>query len=288
MKKGVKTPSTGFVKLIVLSVCLLSVQIVSLKFDNFFLQAAAAFVLGFASARGGLRLSGAKTLGQSLNILIICNLLSIAAEELRLQLAAHAENKPFQIWRSLLTMSESMAVMVIWCAVFLCCAWAAYCRAKKPALVGAEEWKSFFRSVTCAFSVYYVFQLFYFLFLHRVAFGISYETGVNLVPFRMVGEYFFGDNAGEYNIFVNFFGNIFLFVPMGFAFRLRLARGGWLLWLLPIAVSCSIEAFQFFTHLGYTDIDDVILNVSGCYIGIWLESAIDCAVKKTEKQIIKD
>lgn len=284
MKKGLKTALTGFVKLIVLSVCLLAVQVVSLKFDNFFLQAAVAFTLAFILARGGLCFDGAKALGWALNVLIICSLLSIAAEEIRLQLTAHAENKPFQMWRSIYGVSEPMVVMVIWCAVFLCCALAACRGAKRLAFTGGDELRLLFSSAARVFCIYYVFQLIYFLCLRRVAFVLSYEAGVNLVPFRTMYECFFGESAGVYNIFVNFLGNIFLFVPMGFAFRLRLPRGGWLLWLLPVVVSCSIEIFQLFTRLGYTDIDDVILNVLGCYIGIWMKTAIDCAVKKTEKR----
>lgn len=69
MKSGVKTALMDCGKTAVLTVCLIAAQAAALKFDNFFLQAAAALALGLFFAFGGLRLAGVKTLSRSMNFL---------------------------------------------------------------------------------------------------------------------------------------------------------------------------------------------------------------------------
>ncbi len=75
-----------------------------------------------------------------------------------------------------------------------------------------------------------------------------------------------------YDAFINFFGNLFLFVPFGF-----------LGWLLPkyndlkslmiyfLSAIIILEALQYFTRLGVFDIDDIILNGIGVIIGFYLK-----------------
>lgn len=89
----------------------------------------------------------------------------------------------------------------------------------------------------------------------------------NLVPFRQIGSY-----LG--NIFYPFalkalLTNIIAFIPLGFFVKLRTESKlkGFLICLLIIL---SIEIFQFFTMVGFFDVDDLILNSSGAVIGIYL------------------
>lgn len=74
------------------------------------------------------------------------------------------------------------------------------------------------------------------------------------------------------NIFINIFGNIIMFIPFGFL--------GWTFPKLnqfqPLIINflsglIIIEALQYFTRLGVFDIDDLLLNSLGVWIGfkIW-------------------
>lgn len=84
---------------------------------------------------------------------------------------------------------------------------------------------------------------------------------VNLVPFKVLATV-------ETNP-MNCFGNVFLFVPLGF-FIVFLSKKYWKLRsiLIGMYVSVLIEVIQLFNHRG-TDVDDVILNTIGYCIG-WL------------------
>ena len=70
---------------------------------------------------------------------------------------------------------------------------------------------------------------------------------------------------------------ICLFVPLGYLLYHRLNRGGLktVLVLLPFVLSTTIEVSQFYFGMGYPDIDDVILNVIGFYIGVLLKLLFD-------------
>lgn len=74
------------------------------------------------------------------------------------------------------------------------------------------------------------------------------------------------------NIFINIFGNIIMFIPFGFL--------GWIFTKLNqfqpliinfLSVLITIEALQYFTRLGVFDVDDLLLNSLGVWIGfkIW-------------------
>lgn len=65
--------------------------------------------------------------------------------------------------------------------------------------------------------------------------------------------------------------NIVLFVPLGYLlpFHLRLPKF-WRVLAIGVLVSLLIETVQFFTHLGWFDVDDVFMNVLGAIIGYGL------------------
>lgn len=87
----------------------------------------------------------------------------------------------------------------------------------------------------------------------------------NLVPFKTISLYLSG-NADWFVSFYNLAANIGLFVPFGvllaFWTRSFLIRA-----FLPFALISCIEIAQLLTNRGSLDIDDLILNVLGFYIG---------------------
>ncbi len=96
-------------------------------------------------------------------------------------------------------------------------------------------------------------------------------SNVNLIPFRMFGDYWedLTQGGGLFTL-INFLGNLAVFVPLGF-FPALLWRGE--TWkrsaLVGGGTSLLVETGQYFI-MRFTDIDDVILNTLGAVCGWWL------------------
>lgn len=94
---------------------------------------------------------------------------------------------------------------------------------------------------------------------------------INIIPFYIFVD-FYNEciKKGEYNyLFINIFGNILLFIPIGFLlpylFNIKYKR----VMLYGIMFSFIVEIIQIWLPR-VTDIDDIILNNIGVYIGILL------------------
>ena len=100
------------------------------------------------------------------------------------------------------------------------------------------------------------------------------EPSINLEPLRTIRLFIrvLLYDSSEYNIrlaIVNLFGNIILFVPLGY-FLPRLWAGlqkWWRTWLVTLLVMTAVEIIQLFTLRGTCDVDDLILNLLGAAIG---------------------
>ncbi|AWE06952.1 teicoplanin resistance protein VanZ [Lysinibacillus sp. 2017] len=113
--------------------------------------------------------------------------------------------------------------------------------------------------------VFYLVVLFGLLFLKARDF-----SSVNLVPFYSIGSFLFSDDPLLHAFsFSNVIGNIVLFVPLGLYLSLFIREKNVVKnVLLVIFISVSVEVLQFVFKVGATDIDDVILNGFGGFIGI--------------------
>ncbi len=89
----------------------------------------------------------------------------------------------------------------------------------------------------------------------------------NLEPFRTMRAYL--NNLSSEIAFINVFGNIVAYMPMGFFIPLIFIKCK--TFIKTIFLCClaviAIESFQFVSMLGYFDIDDIILNILGCCFG---------------------
>lgn len=109
--------------------------------------------------------------------------------------------------------------------------------------------------------------LLFFLTLYEP--GNRHSTSVphlNLLPFKGIVSYI---RTGGIVFLVNVAGNILAFMPAGFLLPMLGSR---LNSLLRVAFACMllsilIETLQYFTDTRITDIDDVILNVTGGIAG---------------------
>lgn len=143
-----------------------------------------------------------------------------------------------------------------------------------------NEYKSFQKTSLITFSVYYLLILIYcFIIVRKPG---SLNAPVNLIPFN----YFSVMKAGnyEYEFIFLLFGNIAIFLPLGIIFAVLLKRKHKLILAsAPFIISIGVEVSQYFIGNGWADIDDVIFNVVGFYIGVGIKILLDFIIKKLSK-----
>ncbi|MED3553366.1 VanZ family protein [Cytobacillus praedii] len=116
--------------------------------------------------------------------------------------------------------------------------------------------------------IFYTFALLLLLFFRP---NNQVYDSINLIPFSTI-YYYLNGNVKWIVSFYNLAANIGLFIPYGILLMEKNLSTLWLL-LIPIAFISLIETMQFITHRGSLDIDDLILNVLGIFIGYLLYPA---------------
>ena len=123
--------------------------------------------------------------------------------------------------------------------------------------------------------VMYLCLLFYFLFLSE-GFGRSGSTAeyhYNLVLFREITRFYrYRHILGNKAFFINVFGNVIAFMPMGF-FQPLLSDKKWrgvLVVFNCFIVSLLVETIQLVFRIGCFDVDDLFLNTLGGLFGVLL------------------
>jgi len=106
--------------------------------------------------------------------------------------------------------------------------------------------------------ILYVLLLFYIVTFQDVNYGTN-----NFIPFKEMFRY----SIGSPLFYKNVIGNILLFAPLGFFIsRYLKAKKYLIVFILSLIVSLSIEFVQL--KIGRVfDIDDIILNLIGSFIG---------------------
>lgn len=109
------------------------------------------------------------------------------------------------------------------------------------------------------------------------------EQSINLEPLHTIRLFLrvLLYDSSAYNIrlaIVNLFGNIVLFIPLGYFLPLlwQALRKWWRTWLVTLGVMTLVEILQLFTLRGTCDVDDLILNLLGAALGYGLF----CILKK--------
>ncbi len=104
------------------------------------------------------------------------------------------------------------------------------------------------------------------------------ERSINLVPFKTIAQFLFHQEDARFpqevwNIkrVINLFGNVFLFVPLGFLVPIAIKKADSFgkIFLIGSGYVLFIEITQYFTYRA-TDVDDYILNMLGIMLGFWL------------------
>lgn len=122
----------------------------------------------------------------------------------------------------------------------------------------------------------YILFLIKLLFLSRVSFlelfnsQRTLDKSINLIPFYSITEYISGSTANLKRFaFSNLVGNIVIFIPFGIYLPLLKKDKRVITNLLFIfIVSLFVEIIQGLLGIGASDIDDIILNCLGGWVGI--------------------
>ena len=104
--------------------------------------------------------------------------------------------------------------------------------------------------------------------------GVHIKEGIhnnNFIPFKIFYDSYISHvKYGNYTYFIiSLLGNIVLFIPYGFLLPSLYKIKGKYVVLLGLSLSLFIELFQLFLPR-WTDIDDIILNTFGTFIGYLL------------------
>lgn len=99
--------------------------------------------------------------------------------------------------------------------------------------------------------------------------GVIWEglEAANFTPFKTIKMYI--HYAYKLNSFENLVGNVAVFIPFGYLLPFLFQRKRNLIMVLGYALffSLGIELFQLFSAFGAFDVDDLLLNVLGAFIG---------------------
>jgi glycopeptide antibiotics resistance protein len=126
--------------------------------------------------------------------------------------------------------------------------------------------------------IVYVCIFIYSVFLVHSEKGISSENIYklfNFIPFKKTyTDFIYIIENGPFarsNLAKNIFGNILLFMPLPFFLRMifNIHKMAHVL-LIGLLLSLWVETMQYIFVLGVSDIDDVLLNVLGVYVGFLL------------------
>ncbi len=137
----------------------------------------------------------------------------------------------------------------------------------------AKKRKKLISSMSFIFIILYGVVIIYFtLFsdrLGRVDIG-TYQY--NLVPFNEIRRFItYRQNLSPWAFILNICGNLLVFVPLGFLIPIWYPRN--IHWyhvvIYCLSFSLCIELMQLYTRVGVFDVDDLIMNTTGGFIG-WI------------------
>ncbi len=112
-----------------------------------------------------------------------------------------------------------------------------------------------------------------FMFNMTIFARYNFSYGYNLVPFKSISNLFI--NGSIYNIIINFFGNLVIFMPLEyFVIELLNKRKFVLNLIISSLIIILIEIIQYLFKIGVFDIDDIILSLFGMMMFYFLYTRI--------------
>lgn len=128
------------------------------------------------------------------------------------------------------------------------------------------------RFISLILFIIYILALIYFMFLSegygRTITDRSYSY--NFIPFKELKRFItYREKLGTVVVVTNIFGNIIGFIPFGLILPIisKKRRKLAIISLLTLELSLMIEITQLIFKVGSFDVDDLILNTLGGFIG---------------------
>lgn len=130
------------------------------------------------------------------------------------------------------------------------------------------------------FAFAYFLLLFYIVFLVRRGAGINSRV-LNIMPLKNTVRAFqeINNHKAQYNFYTNLFGNLLLFLPFSFVCMLVFRIDSRKTVFYAFFFSLSIELLQYLLKKGVADVDDIILNVAGAFVGMLVCKKNDKAIR---------
>lgn len=120
------------------------------------------------------------------------------------------------------------------------------------------------------FAVYMIALIYFLFFSEQMGRVPSDEYKYSLEPFREIRRYIvYRKEIGCFNVMLNLVGNVICFVPYGFVLPImsNKHRGLFKITALTFLTSLLIELIQLMSKVGSCDIDDILLNTLGGFLG---------------------
>lgn len=126
-----------------------------------------------------------------------------------------------------------------------------------------------------AFLCYILFLVYFLFFSEGYGRAPELESGYryNLIPFTEVRRFWiYREILGTFAVATNILGNIIGFIPFGFIVPVISPQMNsvWYVTLCGLALSLVVEYIQLVTRVGCFDVDDLILNTLGAFLGYLL------------------
>jgi glycopeptide antibiotics resistance protein len=136
------------------------------------------------------------------------------------------------------------------------------------------------------------FALMFMIYILLLFYVVTYQDPIsnsissyNLIPFREMFRY----DIGTIKFFKNIVGNLLIFVPFGLFVSYYIHKKRfWLITLLSLISSVTIEFAQRLIIGRVFDVDDIILNVVGGCIGYIIYIIIDAITDHVPRILKKD
>ncbi len=110
------------------------------------------------------------------------------------------------------------------------------------------------------------------LFVSQRQVNMYESRSLNLIPFQGAFAIYWPELLGgnfRHGIFIQFFGNLLIFTPLGYFFSVYFSGVRRAIWIaFPIFLAGLIEFSQYALNTGKSDIDDFWMNVLGFYFGV--------------------
>jgi glycopeptide antibiotics resistance protein len=137
-------------------------------------------------------------------------------------------------------------------------------------IIYSKGFKTFSRIICFILFIIYLTILSNVLFFNYNYGRVSGDKSYNLEPFKTINNYIkYRQYVSDAIVIRNILGNILAFMPMGFFIPLLSKKTRFFIKIIIISAITSllVEVIQYKFAVGSFDVDDIILNTLGGFIG---------------------